>query len=307
MASLGLQGAIRGKPVRTTISDKAVPCPLDHVNRQFHALRPNRPLGLGLHLRRNLGGLRLRRLRHRRLRPSHRGLACLRTAHARSSCSMRWGRPSMIGGPPIAAGSYITATAAANTSRSSTLSGWWRRASSLRWVVSATVMTMLSPNDQRSLQGRDHSSTRAMAVIRSRRVRDAGMGGLVQQPAALGAHRQHPAGRSRGTLLRHAGTPCHGGVNSNQMASDEPRAVQLAGSTGGKECGSKPTDSTRQTHHRLHARDYVRACEGSTRKRWFGSPGAPVSRRVARTNCGRTPAWRHGASPRSRAPAHGRH
>ena len=41
MASLGLQGAIRGKPVRTTISDKAVPCPLDHVNRQFHALRPN--------------------------------------------------------------------------------------------------------------------------------------------------------------------------------------------------------------------------------------------------------------------------
>ena len=41
MASLGLQGVIRGKPVRTTISDKAAACPLDHVNRQFHALRPN--------------------------------------------------------------------------------------------------------------------------------------------------------------------------------------------------------------------------------------------------------------------------
>ena len=41
MASLGLQGVIRGKPVRTTISDKAAPCPLDHVNRQFHAPRPN--------------------------------------------------------------------------------------------------------------------------------------------------------------------------------------------------------------------------------------------------------------------------
>ena len=84
MASLGLQGAIRGKPVRTTISDKAVPCPLDHVDRQFHALRPN-ALGLGLHLRRNLGGLRLRRLRHRRLRPSHRGLACLTD----STCELR--------------------------------------------------------------------------------------------------------------------------------------------------------------------------------------------------------------------------
>jgi transposase InsO family protein len=41
MAELGLQGVIRGKPVRTTISDKAAPCPLDHVNRQFHAPRPN--------------------------------------------------------------------------------------------------------------------------------------------------------------------------------------------------------------------------------------------------------------------------
>jgi len=42
MREMGLQGAIRGKPVRTTISDKAAPCPLDHVNRQFHALAPNR-------------------------------------------------------------------------------------------------------------------------------------------------------------------------------------------------------------------------------------------------------------------------
>src|SRR6185437_3741276 len=41
MAGLGLQGVIRGKSVRTTISDKAAPCPLDHVNRQFHAPRPN--------------------------------------------------------------------------------------------------------------------------------------------------------------------------------------------------------------------------------------------------------------------------
>jgi len=41
MRGMGLQGVIRGNPVRTTISDKAAPCPLDHVNRQFHAPRPN--------------------------------------------------------------------------------------------------------------------------------------------------------------------------------------------------------------------------------------------------------------------------
>lgn len=41
MRSMGLQGVVRGKPVRTTISDKAAPCPQDRVNRQFHAPSPN--------------------------------------------------------------------------------------------------------------------------------------------------------------------------------------------------------------------------------------------------------------------------
>ncbi len=41
MKAMGLQGAVRGKPVRTTISDKAMPCPLDRVNRQFRAPQPN--------------------------------------------------------------------------------------------------------------------------------------------------------------------------------------------------------------------------------------------------------------------------
>ena len=41
MRNMGLRGVIRGKPVKTTISDKAAPCPLDHVNRQFQAAKPN--------------------------------------------------------------------------------------------------------------------------------------------------------------------------------------------------------------------------------------------------------------------------
>ena len=48
MRELGLQGAIRGRPARTTVSDKAAPCPLDHVNRQFHAPAPNRLIPGGL-------------------------------------------------------------------------------------------------------------------------------------------------------------------------------------------------------------------------------------------------------------------
>ena len=42
MTSMGIAGIIRGKPVKTTIPDKAAPCPLDHVNRQFRVLAPNR-------------------------------------------------------------------------------------------------------------------------------------------------------------------------------------------------------------------------------------------------------------------------
>ena len=41
MKAMGLQGVVRGKPIRTTVQDRAAPCPLDHVNRQFKAQAPN--------------------------------------------------------------------------------------------------------------------------------------------------------------------------------------------------------------------------------------------------------------------------
>jgi transposase InsO family protein len=41
MRDMGLQGVIQGKLVKTTANDKAAPCLLDQVNRQFHAPVPN--------------------------------------------------------------------------------------------------------------------------------------------------------------------------------------------------------------------------------------------------------------------------
>nr|CAA9214885.1 Mobile element protein [uncultured Armatimonadetes bacterium] len=41
MRAMGLEGVVRGKRIRTTISDSAAPCPFDRVNRQFRAPRPN--------------------------------------------------------------------------------------------------------------------------------------------------------------------------------------------------------------------------------------------------------------------------
>ncbi|KWT08526.1 IS3 family transposase, partial [Pseudomonas amygdali] len=41
MGELGLQGVVRVKPVKTTVSDQARPCPRDHANLQFVAECPN--------------------------------------------------------------------------------------------------------------------------------------------------------------------------------------------------------------------------------------------------------------------------
>jgi putative transposase len=41
MRRMGIQGVVRGREVRTTVSNPAAACPLDRVNRQFHAPRPN--------------------------------------------------------------------------------------------------------------------------------------------------------------------------------------------------------------------------------------------------------------------------
>jgi transposase InsO family protein len=41
MGALGLQGVVRGRKCRTTISDDGAERPLDRVNRQFQASRPN--------------------------------------------------------------------------------------------------------------------------------------------------------------------------------------------------------------------------------------------------------------------------
>ncbi len=41
MAGMGLRGIVRGKSLKTTISDTSVPCPRDKVNRQFRASAPD--------------------------------------------------------------------------------------------------------------------------------------------------------------------------------------------------------------------------------------------------------------------------
>src|SRR5258708_22545818 len=76
-----------------------------------------------------------------------------------------WNRLSMIGGPCREAGSCTTAIEGANTSPSDTPSAWRRPASSLRWVASATLTTMLSPKPS-TASTRPRSSIGESIVVR---------------------------------------------------------------------------------------------------------------------------------------------
>src|SRR5512132_3936151 len=208
MADLGLQGVVRGKPVRTTVSDKAAPCPLDHVNRQFHARRPNALWVSDFTYVATWSGFVY--------------VAFVIDAYARRIVGWRVSRTAHAGfvldaleqalheRRPVHGGGLVHPT---------TPSAWRKPGSSRPLAASATATT--TPSD------RGHPSTRTVAVLRGRRVRDIGMGGLVQQPAAPGAHRQHPAGRSRGALLRNARRAADSGVTQTKWPPANPGRFSL--------------------------------------------------------------------------------
>ena len=109
MKQIGIQGAVRGKVIKTTIPDTSAPCPRDKVNRVFRAPAPNllwvsdftyvstwqgfvyvaaRPLFL------NQWRTRSRSSTHSLIASSDGGS---RGRPRQILCSMLWNRPCMIG------------------------------------------------------------------------------------------------------------------------------------------------------------------------------------------------------------------
>lgn len=144
MRTMGLQGVIRGKSVKTTISDKAAPCPLDHVNRQFKAPRPN-VLWLSdfTYVATWTGFVYVAFVIDAYARRIV-GWRVSRTA-PRALCSTLSNRPCTNAGPLIAAVWFIIPIADRNMSASATPSGWPRLASIHRWAASATATITPSP------------------------------------------------------------------------------------------------------------------------------------------------------------------
>ncbi len=187
---------------------------------------PERALGLGLHLRRDLAGLRLCGLRHRRLRPAHRRLAVSAARHMRASCSMHWSRLCMSGSPSARRARPSQRSRQSNTSRSATPSAWPKPASSPRSAASATATTTPLAETINGLykaevihrrgpgaRWKPSSSRRWNGWIwfNNRRLLEP-IGNI---PPAEAEERYYASWR-----------PSHGSVNSNQPASGKPGAVQ---------------------------------------------------------------------------------
>ena len=87
MRAMGLAGAVRGRAWVTTTHAGEGGRPVDLVDRRFVATRPNQLWVSRFHVRRNLGRLCLRRVRHRRVCATHCGLAGV-GLHAHGLCAV---------------------------------------------------------------------------------------------------------------------------------------------------------------------------------------------------------------------------
>jgi hypothetical protein len=127
--------------------------PLSARSRQsaVHSVASERPVGIRLYLRHDLGRFRLCRLRHRRLCAS---VGVSRARRTPVLCWTRWSKPCMSAGPSGAAASsihsdrgvpYLSIKYTEQIYRANIPSGWPKRASSRRSAASATVTTMPSP------------------------------------------------------------------------------------------------------------------------------------------------------------------
>jgi len=164
MRVMGLQGIIRCKPVKTTLSDKTAPCPLDRVNRHFFAPAPNMLWLSDFTYVATWQGFVYVAFVIEAFARRIVGWRASRTAHAGFVLDAL-DQALMIGGPSIVAGWFTTPTAARNMCPFAIPNDWQRRASSRLSEASATVTTMLSPKRStvftrpRSSIGEDHGET----------------------------------------------------------------------------------------------------------------------------------------------------
>src|SRR5271165_4799629 len=143
MRTLGLQGAVRGRPVKTTISDKATPCPLDRVNRQFQTPRPNMLWVSDFTYVATWQGFVYVAFVIDTFARRIVGWRVSRTAHAGFVLDAL--EQALHDRRPVGRGGLVHHSEAASMFRSNTPNAWWKPVSNHRSGVLATAMTTRSP------------------------------------------------------------------------------------------------------------------------------------------------------------------
>jgi putative transposase len=214
MRSMSLQGIIRGKPIRTTFSDKSAPNQLDRVNRQFKAPAPNRlwvsdftyvatwqgfvyvAFVIDVFARR-IVGWRASRTAHASFvldaleqalhdrRPAHGSGLLHHSDRGVQYVSIRYSERLAEAGIEPSVGSVGDSY---DNALAETINGLYK----------AEVIHRRGP--WRSFEAVEFATL------------DLGMGRLVQSSTASGAYREYTASRSRGPVLRHAGRTSHGRI-----------------------------------------------------------------------------------------------
>ena len=178
---MGLQGVVRGKRLRTTVPGPAAACPLDRVNRQFKAPRPNALWVADFTYVATWSGFVY--------------VAFVIDAFARRSVGWRVSRSAQAGfvlgaleqalheRRPMQGGGLVHhSDRGGNTSPCATRTVSPRQALSPRSAARGQLRQRPRRNHQRPVQGRGDPPARAVAHAGSRRVRHAGVGRLVQPP-----------------------------------------------------------------------------------------------------------------------------
>ncbi len=223
MKAMGVQGIIRGKPIKTTIPDKSAPSPLDRVNRQFKVPAPNRLWVSDFTYVSTWQGFVYVAFVMPSPGVSSAGGSAGR--HMQLSFSMPWNRHFMIDVPFTAAASCTIPTGVCNMCPFAIPSDWRRQVSSLLWGASATAMTTLSPK-QSTVFTRQRSSIGVDLGAPPRRLSSPPWNGSTGSTTAVFWSQSETFHQPK---LRSYTTPCWTNQrwphNLNQKASGRPGAV----------------------------------------------------------------------------------
>lgn len=145
------------------------------------------------HLRRHMVRLRLRGVRDRRVLANDRGLARVELAsNGPGSRRPRAGDPLPSRYRRTDSPQRSRRTVPVDPVHGAPRRGWHR---AVRWQHRRLVRQRSGRVRHRPVQDGDHPAARSLALDRRRRVRDAGMGRLVQHAADPRADREHPSRR----------------------------------------------------------------------------------------------------------------